>query len=122
MMATPGTSSRRRDCSLSDGGSRRVQRLTDLLADRESPEAHDGLGTALWWLCRVRESLDHRERAYAGYLAQHRHVDAAIVALDISVCQLSNLDNPVAARGWIAPSPPVRRGRRRRRSSTAGCG
>ena len=78
------------------------QRLADLLADQESPEAHAGLGTALWWLSRVRESLDHRERAYAGYLAQHRHVDAAIVALDISVCQLSNLDNPVAAQGWIA--------------------
>ena len=78
------------------------QRLADLLADHESPEAHAGLGTALWWLSRVRESLDHRERAYAGYLAQHRHVDAAIVALDISVCHLSNLDNPVAAQGWIA--------------------
>ncbi len=77
-------------------------RLADLLADRESPEAHAGLGTALWWLCRVRESLDHRERAYAGYLAQHRYADAAIVALDISVSQLSNLDNPVAAQGWIA--------------------
>ena len=79
------------------------------------------MGTALWWLCRVRESLDHRERAYAGYLAQHRHREAAIVALDISVCQLSNLDNPVAAQGWIA---------RARRSaelagddgSTDGCG
>ena len=78
------------------------QRLADLLADQESPEAHAGLGTALWWLSQVRESLDHRERAYAGYLAQQRYVDAAMVALDISVCHLSNLDNPVAAQGWIA--------------------
>ena len=78
------------------------QRLAELLADRESPEVHAALGTALWWLLRVRESLDHRERAYAGYVAQHRHVDAALVALDISVCHLSNLDNPVAAQGWIA--------------------
>jgi DNA-binding CsgD family transcriptional regulator len=78
------------------------RQLGDLLAQHESPEAHDGMGTALWWLCRIRESLDHREQAYAGYLAQHRHSEAAIVALDISVCQLSNLDNPVAAQGWIA--------------------
>ena len=78
------------------------QQLGEVLAEHESPEAHDGLGTALWWLSRIRESLDHRERAYAGYLAQRRHREAAIVAIDISVCQLSNLDNPVAARGWIA--------------------
>ena len=78
------------------------QRLAGLLAVQESPEAHDGMGAALWWLCRVRDSLDHRERAYAGYLAQHKHVEAAIVALEISVCHLSNRDDSVAARGWIA--------------------
>ena len=50
----------------------------------------------------IRESLDHRERAYTGYLARRRHLEAVVAALDISVCQLSNLDNPVAARGWIA--------------------
>ena len=77
-------------------------RLAELLVQRESPEAHDGMGTALWWLCRVRESLEHRERAYAGYLAEHRNAEAAMIALDISVCHLSNLDNPVAAGGWIA--------------------
>ena len=90
------------------------QQLADLLADQESPEAHDGMGRALWWLCRVRQSLDHREQAYAGYLAQHRYVEAAVVALDISVCHLSNLDNPVAAQGWIA--------RARRSAEVAGDG
>ncbi len=79
-----------------------LPRLAELLAERESPEVHDGMGTALWWLCRVRESLEHRERAYAGYRAQHRNAEATMIALDISVCHLSNLDNPVAARGWIA--------------------
>ena len=98
------------------------QRLADLLADRESPEAHAALGTALWWLCRVRESLDHRERAYAGYLAQHRHVDAAMVALDISVCHLSNLDNPVAAQGWIARARRSAEASAAMISSTDGCG
>jgi ATP/maltotriose-dependent transcriptional regulator MalT len=78
------------------------QQLAALLADRESPEALDGMGTALWWLGQIRESLDHRERAYAGYRAGHREFEAALVALDVSVCYLSNLDNPVAARGWIA--------------------
>jgi DNA-binding CsgD family transcriptional regulator/tetratricopeptide (TPR) repeat protein len=93
-------------------GAQRV--LADLIADQDSPEAHDGMGTALWWLCRVRESLDHRERAYAGYLAQQRHVDAAMVALDIGVCHVSNLDNRVAAQGWIA--------RARRSAEVAGGG
>ena len=77
-------------------------KLAAVLVERESPEAHDGMGTALWWLSRIRESLDHREQAYAGYVAAHRHAEAVVVALDISVCQLSNLDNPVAAQGWIA--------------------
>ena len=39
------------------------------LAAQDSAEALAGMGTALWWLGRVRESLTYRERAYAAYMA-----------------------------------------------------
>jgi DNA-binding CsgD family transcriptional regulator len=78
------------------------QQLAAQLVERESPEALDGMGTALWWLCQIRESLKYRERAYVAYRAEDRYVEAAMVALDVSVCYLSNLDNPAAAQGWIA--------------------
>ena len=78
------------------------EQLALVLAHQDSPEAHEGMGTALWWLGNVRESLSHRERAYAGYRAQQRLEEAVIIALDVAVCYLSNLDNPSAARGWIA--------------------
>ena len=72
------------------------------LAAQESAEALAGMGTALWWLGRVRESLTYRERAYAGYVAQLDYLEAAMVAIDVSVSYLSNLDNPVVAGGWLA--------------------
>jgi ATP/maltotriose-dependent transcriptional regulator MalT len=76
--------------------------LDAILADHESAEALEGMGTALWWLGEIQESLDFRKRAYASYRATWRNDEAAIVALDISVCYLSNLDNPTVAQGWIA--------------------
>ena len=78
------------------------QQLTGLLVEHESPEALDGMGTALWWLGDIQESLNFRKRAYAGYRARQRNAEATTAALDISVCYLSNLDNPTVAQGWIA--------------------
>ncbi len=78
------------------------QQLTAILAEQESPEALEGMGTVLWWLGQIRESLDYRRRAYAGYRAEQRNVEATVVALDIAVCYLSNLDNPAVAQGWIS--------------------
>jgi ATP/maltotriose-dependent transcriptional regulator MalT len=78
------------------------EQLALVLAYQDSPEAHEGMGTALWWLGNVRESLSHRERAYAGYRVQQRLEEAVVIALDVAVCYLSNLDNLSAARGWIA--------------------
>ncbi len=72
------------------------------LAVRESAEGLAGMGTALWWVGRVRESLTYRERAYAAYVTDHGYVEAAMVAIDVSVSYLSNLDNPVVAGGWLA--------------------
>ena len=60
------------------------QQLTGILAEQESPEALEGMGTALWWLGQIRESLDYRRRAYAGYRAEQRNAEATVVALDIA--------------------------------------
>lgn len=81
--------------------------FTAALAERESADAHDGMGTALWWLGQVRESLEHRERAYEMYCAEQRRLEAAVVALDIGVCYLSNLDHESVARGWFARAERV---------------
>jgi DNA-binding CsgD family transcriptional regulator/tetratricopeptide (TPR) repeat protein len=81
--------------------------LEAILADQESAEALEGMGTALWWLGEIQESLNFRKRAYAGYRAKQRNAEAATVALDISVCYLSNLDNPTVAQGWIARARSV---------------
>jgi DNA-binding CsgD family transcriptional regulator len=78
------------------------QQLTAILAEQESPEALEGMGTALWWLGEIRESLDYRKRAYAAYRTEQRNTEATFVALDIAVCYLSNLDNSAVAQGWIS--------------------
>jgi DNA-binding CsgD family transcriptional regulator len=78
------------------------QQLAAILAEQKSPDALEGMGTSLWWLGEIRESLDYRMRAYAGYRAKQRNAEATIVALDIAVCYLSNLDDPAVAQGWIS--------------------
>lgn len=37
------------------------------LAKGETPEALDGMGEALWWLCEARPSARYRERAYVRF-------------------------------------------------------
>ena len=78
------------------------EQFTAVLAAGERAEALDGMGTALWWLGEVRASLGYRERGYVRYRGDGRHAEASMVALDISVCYLTSLENPAAARGWIA--------------------
>lgn len=46
------------------------------LAQGASAEAHEGLGTALWWLCEPRRSVRHREHASAPLQrCQPHHLD-----------------------------------------------
>jgi DNA-binding NarL/FixJ family response regulator len=78
------------------------EHLSRARAERETPGLLADLGTALWWLGRVRESLHERERAYRLFRAAGSYADAALLAVDIGVCHLTNLDNDAAARGWIA--------------------
>ena len=41
------------------------------------PADLDTLADAAWWLCRVEESIAHRQRAYAGHVAARAHRRAA---------------------------------------------
>ena len=65
----------------------------------ESADALDGLGRACWWLGDVRSAMRHRERAFTLLRQAGRDDEAAVVALDLCVWYLSNLENDAAASG-----------------------
>ena len=50
------------------------------LAEKETPEALDGMGVALWWLGETRASIAHTERAYTEFRRASDAVPAAIAA------------------------------------------
>lgn len=67
----------------------------------ETPEALEGLGIALWWLCDARGSIRCRERAFALFRRAGQHERACAVAVDLVIAYLINLNNPAAAGGWL---------------------
>jgi DNA-binding CsgD family transcriptional regulator len=71
------------------------------LAEGETPEALEGLGTALWWLCEARESARHRERAFVLFRQAGDYLRACAIAVDLVVTYLFNLGNAPAAHGWL---------------------
>jgi ATP/maltotriose-dependent transcriptional regulator MalT len=71
------------------------------LDQAETPEAHEGLGLALWMLGRIPEGISERERAYDGYTRTGRCDDAARVAVWVSHQHLLG-GRASAARGWLA--------------------
>jgi ATP/maltotriose-dependent transcriptional regulator MalT len=68
----------------------------------ESADALDGLGRVCWWLGDVRSAIRHRERAFTLLRQEGRDDEAAIVALDLCIWYLTNLENDAAAGGWLA--------------------
>lgn len=72
------------------------------LAEAEAPEAYEGLGKALWWLCDPRGSIRQRERAFVLLRQRGEHARAAKVSTDLVMTYLFNLGNEAAARGWLA--------------------
>ena len=77
------------------------QSFESALAERETPEALVGLGTALWWLEEIDESLRCRERAYAAFRRRPDPEQAATVAVGMMIDHGSSLGNEAAARGWL---------------------
>ena len=79
------------------------------LAEGTTAEAHEGLGRALWWLCEPRQSVRHREDAFVLLRQAGEAARACMVAVDLVVTYLVNLDNQPAAHGWLARGESVER-------------
>jgi ATP/maltotriose-dependent transcriptional regulator MalT len=72
------------------------------LAQEEDPEAHDGLGIALWWANRVEESHSHRTAAYRGFKQRGEYSRAAVIATWLGREQVFLRANASAMKGWFA--------------------
>jgi DNA-binding CsgD family transcriptional regulator len=75
--------------------------LRAALDREETPEALGGLGEALWWLGETEASVDCRERAYAGFRRRPDPVQAANLALVLSIHYRASVGNRAAAAGWL---------------------
>src|SRR5438045_1990224 len=56
-------------------------------AEERSPEALDGLGQSLWFLCEIKEGVACREDAYAEFRRRGEPAQAAEIALWLSLEQ-----------------------------------
>jgi len=88
--------------ALSTGSWEEAHAVFELLAaERETPEALDGLGAARWWLGDPDGGLELRKRAVARYRRQGKCSRAAELAVWISHQHLI-AGRPSAAGGWLA--------------------
>ncbi len=71
------------------------------LTARDTPDAHDGLGQALWFQGHVEDGIAARERAFDGFARDRRCDEAARAAVWISH-QYVISGRASAARGWLA--------------------
>ncbi len=66
-----------------------------------SPEAHDGLGQAEWWLGRTLEAVEQYHNAYAGYRRRGDLAGATLVAVNLYFTHRISLGKRAVARGWL---------------------
>jgi hypothetical protein len=76
---------------------------------KDSPEAHDGLGIALWWLNDVSASHHHRTVTYNNYKQRGDLPQAAIIASWLAREQVFLHGNSVAMNGWFARAGRLQR-------------
>src|SRR5690242_7217642 len=72
------------------------------LHEQDSPEAHDGLGIALWWLNDIAASHQHRAAAYTAYRRRGDYRQAALIAVWLAREQVFLNANASAMNGWFA--------------------
>src|SRR5690242_19946417 len=72
------------------------------LHEQDSPEAHDGLGIALWWLNDIVASHQHRAAAYTEYKRRGDYRQAALIAVWLAREQVFLNANASAMNGWFA--------------------
>jgi DNA-binding NarL/FixJ family response regulator len=73
----------------------------DALAGQETPEALEGLATALWWLTRFDAGFEVRERAYTMYRSKGDRRSAARAALWLAWDYLSIRGQMAVSDGWL---------------------
>jgi ATP/maltotriose-dependent transcriptional regulator MalT len=76
---------------------------------KDSPEAHDGLGIALWWLNDISASHHHRTLAYQSYKHTGDLPQAAVIASWLAREQMFLHRNAVAMKGWFARASRLQR-------------
>lgn len=74
----------------------------EALREAASPEAHDGLGIALWWLNDIRASHEQRMLAYNGFKGRGEAGRAAMIAGWLAREQVFLYGNVTAMNGWFA--------------------
>jgi DNA-binding CsgD family transcriptional regulator len=79
------------------------------LKEDDSPEVHDGLARALWWLGDVDGAIDHREAAYTRFRQRGDAAAAGRLALWLSREYLEAVGNEPASSGWIARATGILR-------------
>src|SRR5688572_10241869 len=72
------------------------------LKEQDSPEAHDGLGLALWWLNEIERAHRQRAIAYVGFKKAGQLSRAALIAAWLSREQVFLYANFSAMKGWFA--------------------
>jgi ATP/maltotriose-dependent transcriptional regulator MalT len=73
-----------------------------VLAQQATPEAHDGLGLALWWLNEIGTAHHHRTQAFLGYQQTGNLRRAAWLAAWLAREQVFFRGNVSAMNGWFA--------------------
>jgi ATP/maltotriose-dependent transcriptional regulator MalT len=72
------------------------------LSEQDSPELHDGLGIALWWLNQIEQAHQQRTLAYQGYRQRGNLAQAALIATWLAREQVFLHGNASAMNGWFA--------------------
>lgn len=72
------------------------------LCSANTPEIHDGLGIALWWLNDIEAAHHHRTVAYNGFKTQGDLGRAAFIACWLAREQIFLNANFLAMQGWFA--------------------
>lgn len=79
-----------------------VVAFDSVLAIDDSPAAHDGLATAMWWLRDVDQSIAERTAAYAGFRRVGEETRAFRSALWLAREYAEAVGNEPVSRGWLA--------------------
>lgn len=72
------------------------------LDEAATPEALNGLGTALWWTNDLPGSVTCREQAYAAFRRRGDLAEAALIACLLVLDYRKQYGNAVASAGWLS--------------------